>query len=115
MRLSELEPHWVATFDAPEGVHQGVRFNCPCCGTQRLVIMFDVSIGDHPPADLDRLREVQADCDHPEFHRELQDHHMGAILWHRVGETFENLTLTPSIDASKWGHWHGFITNGAIT
>jgi hypothetical protein len=34
------------------------------------------------------------------------------VLWQRTGETFETLTLTPSVDCSAWGHWHGFITNG---
>lgn len=27
---------------------------------------------------------------------------------------FENVTLTPSIDASSSGHWHGFVKNGEI-
>lgn len=27
----------------------------------------------------------------------------------------DNITVTPSIDASPSGHWHGFITNGLIT
>lgn len=35
-------------------------------------------------------------------------------LWQRGGDSFENLTLTPSVDASSSGHWHGFITNGEI-
>jgi Family of unknown function (DUF6527) len=35
-------------------------------------------------------------------------------VWKRNGETFADLTLAPSIDASKSGHWHGFITNGEI-
>lgn len=29
--------------------------------------------------------------------------------------TFETITVTPSIDGSAGGLWHGFITNGAIT
>jgi hypothetical protein len=29
-------------------------------------------------------------------------------------EGFANLSVTPSIDASNSGHWHGFITNGEI-
>lgn len=28
--------------------------------------------------------------------------------------TFETMTVTPSIDGSAGGLWHGFITNGAI-
>ncbi len=30
------------------------------------------------------------------------------------GPIFETMTITPSIDASASGHWHGFITNGEI-
>jgi len=26
----------------------------------------------------------------------------------------DNISVTPSIDASASGHWHGFITNGEI-
>lgn len=37
----------------------------------------------------------------------------GTHRWHRVGETFETLTLTPSIDAPD--HWHGFIQNGSVS
>lgn len=29
--------------------------------------------------------------------------------------SFETLTVIPSIDASKSGHWHGFITNGQVS
>ncbi len=38
--------------------------------------------------------------------------------WQRSGETFETLTLTPSILRSR-SHggcgWHGYITNGTVT
>jgi hypothetical protein len=35
-------------------------------------------------------------------------------LWQRTGDTFNSISLSPSIDASKAGHWHGYITNGEI-
>lgn len=35
--------------------------------------------------------------------------------WKFSGNDFTTLSVTPSIDASKGGHWHGFITNGEIT
>lgn len=37
-------------------------------------------------------------------------------LWHRTGDTFDTLTLAPSIDASKTheGGWHGHVRNGLI-
>lgn len=28
--------------------------------------------------------------------------------------TFENISVTPSLDGSKGGNWHGYITNGEI-
>jgi len=34
-------------------------------------------------------------------------------VWDRTGDTFENLTLSPSIDCSP--DWHGCIQNGEIT
>jgi hypothetical protein len=35
-------------------------------------------------------------------------------VWEFKGDDFNTLTVTPSIDASKSGNWHGFITNGEI-
>jgi len=37
-----------------------------------------------------------------------------AMAWNISGQSFENMTVTPSIDASGSGHWHGNITNGVI-
>jgi hypothetical protein len=37
------------------------------------------------------------------------------ILWRREGDTFDTLTLSPSVDASPSGHWHGFVRNGEVT
>ena len=43
---------------------------------------------------------------------------VGRPNWQRTGDTFESLTLTPSIlrrrDRGGCG-WHGFITNGEVT
>ena len=36
------------------------------------------------------------------------------MAWKFAGNDFETLTVTPSIDASASGNWHGFITNGEI-
>lgn len=36
------------------------------------------------------------------------------VAWNFVSNDFETLTVTPSIDASASGNWHGFITNGEI-
>lgn len=34
------------------------------------------------------------------------------MAWSFEGNDFETLTVTPSIDCSRSGNWHGFITNG---
>lgn len=34
--------------------------------------------------------------------------------WSFTGNDFATLTVTPSIDASASGNWHGWITNGEI-
>jgi hypothetical protein len=70
-------------------------------------VFFANPICGNPPAGVSQADWVKrAEANH------LTDHHIGAVLWQRTGETFETLTLAPSIDCSKWGHWHGLITNG---
>ncbi len=86
MRLIELDPHWIAE-EGRQG--QGIHFECPHCRETRIGVYFKNPIDGGTPAK-DRL------------------------LWQRAGDTFETLTLTPSIDASKFGHWHGHVTNGEI-
>jgi len=112
MKLIDLKPRW---FDVP-GVgtnRDGVTFFCPCDKCRagvpvRLGIQFANPIEGHtlpPMTDSDKLRHV---------------HDLGTFdvppgtLWQRTGETFETLTLSPSVDASKSGHWHGHVTNGEI-
>lgn len=36
-------------------------------------------------------------------------------VWRINGRGFEYMSVTPSIDASKSGHWHGHISGGEIT
>lgn len=105
MRLTDLEPRWFAHGDEPHAVFV---FNCPhCCATGRRVRLsctvvamkgsdqrgiFDAAYGEDA---------VVVGC---KF-----------LAWTMVnGPSFETMTITPSLDASAAGHWHGFITNGAI-
>lgn len=103
MRLIELNPRWALDADIVVGdrvVHDeqregmGLSFDCPCCrGTERatrLAVFFRNPIDGKPASD------------------DYQN------LWTREGTTFAGLTLSPSIDASQHGHWHGFIRNGEI-
>ena len=91
MRLSELDPSWFTCEPGRTGM--GLTFDCPHCRTQKLGIWFANPVDGGPPAapGIEPLPR-----------------------WQRTGETFDTLTLTPSVDVSKDGHWHGFITGGNI-
>lgn len=104
MRLLELKPKWFTFAHPADGVdiRIGLTFLCPHCMTQRLGVQFD------PPIDPAKLTE-QFGIVWPK----------ASNIWHRDGDTFDTLTLTPSIDATgntvKFkDHWHGRITNGEV-
>lgn len=69
MKLTDLEPRWVSEQGQSR---QGVRFRCPRC-EDYVVVPFANPIGGGPPMS-------------GKFN-----------LWKRTGETFETLTLEPSI------------------
>lgn len=77
----------------------GLSFECPHCvltnaspdTATRLAIAFSNPIDGEPPAA-----------------------HMK--YWTRIGgTTFADLSISPSIDASGTGHWHGELKNGEVT
>jgi Family of unknown function (DUF6527) len=96
MKLIDLEPKWYVLHEG--GPRTGLTFQCPHCRQVRLGVAF------HPHG-------VAAIAEH-----EPDAHQPTGPIWTIAGDqdchSFENVTLTPSVDASKFGHWHGFITNG---
>lgn len=103
MKLIDLNPRWCgaggegvtnsATGEqVPERRGVAISFDCPCGCGDRYALFID------PP--LDGLGPYVTD---------------GQNEWQRTGDTFENLTLTPSILRSGGCQWHGFITNGEIS
>lgn len=104
MRLTELKPRWVVDAAGRQGM--GIGLLCPICKAEMIAVWFKQPLDGGPPA---------SDQKH---------------LWNRTGDSFDNLTLSPSIDASGPGaipcsdprgpdfwdsHWHGHITNGEVT
>jgi hypothetical protein len=96
MRLLDLDPHWYVLEDG--GPIVGLSFYCPHCRKERLGILF-----------------------HHDGHAAIEDGYIRAhypndpqrYIWTMTGPAdFATLTLSPSVDASKSGHWHGSITNG---
>ena len=97
MRLIDLEPRWYGTENCARA---GVTLNCPHCPAtgQRLAIAVHLDGTNMDP-----------DPDNP------QQWGAGEHVWSVVsGEGFGDLSLSPSVDASGSGHWHGHITNGEI-
>lgn len=99
MKLTELNPRWTSFTDPSSGIRSGITFDCPHCQTQRLGVVFSNPID--PQGWLEKgITKPTVECE-----------------WERSGESFETLTLSPSLDNSRidaGGHWHGFIKNGEI-
>ena len=95
MKLGELDPRWWCFEE--NGPRVGLTFLCPHCRQERLGIAF-----------------------HHAGHEAIEDAYIKAhdgrqgFIWTEDGATFDTVTITPSIDASAHGHWHGFITAGEI-
>lgn len=97
MRLLELDPRWI---------HPHVFvFLCPHCRTM-LLSCKDVVMSHHEQCEL--------------FARELGEHDWNQRIvpmedrcaWKISSRDFASMSVTPSLDASRAGHWHGHITNG---
>lgn len=105
MKLIELNPRW--TCDAPGRHGQGISFECPVHRNHRLAVAFA-----NPIDGGERMKSSGS----------------SSYFWERAGQTWDTLTLGPSIDASgnkaddlvdiggriQTPCWHGFITNGEI-
>lgn len=100
MTLLELRPRWV---------HQDIFiFFCPHC---RKVWLSCKRV----KMPLHEQMEILAESVRGEELKEVVPCREG-MAWSMRG-AFEkgNFTVTPSLDASKSGHWHGHITKGFIT
>ena len=115
MRLVDLAPRWFAVPGLGTD-KDGVTFLCPCpiCLADpsrqvRLGVQFANPVQGGEGV-LMRNKDINRHI-----------HELGTFdvppgfLWTRTGDAFETMTLQPSIDASKSGHWHGSITSGVIS
>lgn len=88
--LAELSPVWVTEENTEKS---GFICHCPCggCDEDRLLYLpFSNPIGPGPVSSRERG-------------------------WKREGESFETLTLTPSIRRLEGCCWHGLLKNGLFT
>lgn len=99
MKLTDLNPRWFVLESG--GPRVGLTFDCPHCQQTRLGVTFH-----------HHGREAMEDQYVIAHHGADDTQH----IWDLQGQDdFATLTLSPSVDASKSGHWHGFLTNGEIT
>lgn len=80
--------------------------DCPTCGHargQRVAFYF------WPPIDPGGLMQAYGENWWPKNGRGRDEHTRVS------GETFETLTISPSIGFDTSGHWHGHITNGEVS
>jgi hypothetical protein len=113
MRLIDLNPRW---FGLPPALKQGLTFDCPCCCNTdravRLAVPFVNPIDGSAPISLEPKILWPLLCPPPTAEGQVTV--PPGFHWTRTGETFDVLTLSPSVDASKSGHWHGHIMAGGI-
>ena len=111
MRLVDLHPKWWAE---PDRVGQGISFDCPCgCAGKpneaRLSVAFANPLDGGVAIALGSPRLLW-----PVIGEGTRVVVPPGIHWTRSGETFESLTLSPSIHAGNSGHWHGHVVSGGI-
>lgn len=104
-KLVDLDPRWLShggdgVLDkdgnaVPERRGIGVSFECPCGCDQRCAVLFETALDGQPVP--------------PQY---------SPTRWQRTGDTFETLTLSPSLHrvVGCVTRWHGWIRSGeAIT
>ena len=99
MELTKLNPRWVGLHNwcSDSVFNIGISFDSPITG-KRLAVLFK------PAIDPDRLM----------VKNQWGDYFPQSKKWERIGDTFETLTLKPSLDFSNHGEWHGVIANGDV-
>ena len=101
MKLIDLEPTWLSPdvfmFKNPTGGPDWLTCKrVPMSHREQAILVYK----NNPHKNEDNDQDIV--LSKPEF------------AWTFVGNDFATLTVTPSIDASASGNWHGFITNGVI-
>lgn len=100
MKLLDLEPRWV---------HPNLFvFRCPHC-RQTWLTCKNIVMGHKEQIEI--LQRADLDPTGPRYAAVPMK---PETAWKIRGKDFSTMTITPSIDASASGHWHGHITAGRI-
>ena len=99
MKLTDLHPHWIT--DEVTGLKM-LWFDCPAHPEASEHDWVAIRVSEKPSHQMEVPNASFPTTD---------DYKVN--VWQVTGDSFENLTISPSIDMK--GHWHGFITNGQVT
>ncbi len=98
MRLTDLSPKWltpnVFTFRSPAGHKDWLTCKNVVMGHKEQVEIAEKAYGEVWGSNVVLCQD--------------------ACAWNFSGTDFNTLSVTPSLDASASGNWHGYITNGEI-
>jgi hypothetical protein len=113
VKLTDLEPRWIEH----DGRRIGFVFRCPTP-----IIRADGSVNPTPYRQSCFVERVPMKTQHEIFERMFGDDSFTvqrcneACAWTVAGgidsASFETLTVSPSIDGSGAGFWHGYVKNG---
>ena len=101
MRLDDCFPRWI---------HPDIfAFLCPHCGTTFLTCKrVPMRTSDQMKFITEHFGELAQEFDVVPCKREM--------AWtFENPESFDTISVTPSLDASAAGHWHGRIINGEVS
>lgn len=104
MQLIDLDPHWIVR----AGVRLGFVFRSPTRPDHWQSCFVD------PPKVSDQLDLFDAILGETEIVQPCNPAAHWSIAGGIEAASFETMTVTPSLDGSAGGLWHGFITGGAI-
>lgn len=108
MRLADLAPHWIMK----DGVRIGFVFRSPIRNDNFWQTCFPEPVGDNRRDQWELAQDAIGDD------RAIIQGCNPAQRWAIAGgitaADFDTISVTPSLDGSAGGGWHGFITNGEI-
>ena len=108
MRLVDRDPRWIML----DGVRVGFAFRSPIREDNFWQTCFPVPPGPNRRDQWDIAQEAIGD--ERAIIQGCNREHRWTIAGGIEAATFETMTVTPSLDGSAGGAWHGFITNGEI-
>jgi hypothetical protein len=96
LKLIDLNPKWDQNIPLADGIFTGLIYKCPVTRRMHTVDFFPII--DPYGVSKELLERIKVG-------------RIGRLVWQRIGDTFETITLTPSISRSCC---HVTISNGMV-